>query len=89
MLLLGDASKLPALGKEYCKIEPHCHDQYSVRTQLGALLENEDMTNIRTAQDALTLLRKMMCADYAKGNMLVVDGWVLPKSLLLVNAYGA
>lgn len=84
--LLGRKATIPAITQKYCRMTPRCNDRDYLEARLGALLLKAGPLPA-TAQEAEARLLHMALADYAQGEVMAVEGWVLPESVVMTNAY--
>lgn len=85
--LLGTGNMLPELGSKFCRNYSNCNNAEFIEQRLNALLAGVTTSSLRTQEDALIILQNLIRKNYYEGDIIVIEGWALPESLLLANAY--
>ncbi|NBO18517.1 MAG: hypothetical protein EBV03_04685 [Proteobacteria bacterium] len=83
--LLGAWVGVAAIAESYCRQALACNEG-QVERRLGEILQASGETPT-TEQQALRRLIQLAKTEYSDGELIALDGWVLPESVVLANAY--
>ena len=84
--LLGARATFAPITTPYCHTSLICNDKNFLEARLEALLRQNGPAPV-TMQEAVVLQQQMVIADYAQGQLLQVNGWLLPESVVLTAVY--
>ncbi|MBY0406712.1 MAG: hypothetical protein K2Q01_03410 [Rickettsiales bacterium] len=59
----------------------------TLHQRVNRILSQVSHLPLNTHADAVHILENLMQKNYAEGALIIVNGWVLPESLVVMNAY--
>ena len=85
--LLGPTAISGVIGKVYCSYALECSDIHALEERLRTLFERSSRKWLLTQAEAAEFVKEMVAEDYKSGNIQEIRGWLVPETLLLLNAY--